>query len=75
MSVNETSSNDGYFNAIIRDAIHELKGKKYSYAVVFSIEQVEEVRKVIKNIKVREKEGLFYIYKEKKDAKKQSKNI
>ena len=58
---------NSYFKNVVRDALDDLKHNKQAY--VFYIEQVEEVKKQFKGkeeIKVEEKEGVYYLTLEKK---------
>ena len=53
---------NSYFKNVVRDALDDLKHNKQAY--VFYIEQVEEVKKQFKGkeeIKVEEKEGIYYL--------------
>lgn len=59
---------NSYFRNVVRDAIDDLKHNKQAY--VFYIEQVEEVKKQFKkNLKVEEKEGIYYLTIEKECVK------
>lgn len=49
----------GYFNAVVKDAINEIK--KNGSAVVFSRDQVKAIQKEIPNIEVKEDDGFYYI--------------
>ena len=58
---------NSYFRNVVRDALDDLKHNKQAY--VFYIEQVEEVKKQFKGkeeIKVEEKEGIYYLTLEEK---------
>lgn len=58
---------NSYFRNVVRDALDDLKHNKQAY--VFYIEQVEEVKKQFKEkeeIKVEEKEGIYYLTLEEK---------
>ena len=58
---------NSYFRNVVRDALDDLKHNRQAY--VFYIEQVEEVKKQFKGkeeIKVEEKEGVYYLTLEKK---------
>ena len=56
---------NGYFKSVVKDAIDDLKHNKKSY--VFYEEQVKAVRELFdKEIKVEEKEGVFYLTLERK---------
>ena len=58
---------NSYFKNVVRDALDDLKHNKQAY--VFYIEQVEEVKKQFKGeeeIKVEEKEGIYYLTLEEK---------
>lgn len=60
---------NSYFRNVVRDALDDLKHNKQAY--VFYIEQVEEVKKQFKGkeeIKVEEKEGIYYLTLEEKCA-------
>ena len=49
----------GYFNAVVKDAISQLK--KNGSTVVFNQDQVDAIRKVFPDIKVKEDDGFYYI--------------
>lgn len=58
---------NSYFRNVVRDALDDLKHNRQAY--VFYIEQVEEVKKQFKGkeeIKVEEKEGIYYLTLEEK---------
>ena len=54
----------GYFNAVVKDAIHEIK--KNGSAVVFSRDQVKAIEKEIPDIEVKEDDGFYYIRRKEK---------
>ena len=61
---------NSYFRNVVRDALDDLKHNRQAY--VFYIEQVEEVKKQFKGkeeIKVEEKEGVYYLTLEKNCVK------
>lgn len=57
----------GYFNAVVKDAIREIK--KNGSTIVFSRDQVSAVEKEIPNIEVKENDGFYYIRRMKNDKR------
>ena len=57
----------GYFNAVVKDAIREIKSN--GSTIVFSRDQVRAIEIKIPDIEVREDEGFYYIRRIKNDKR------
>lgn len=57
----------GYFNAVVKDAIREIKSN--GSTIVFSRDQVRAIEIKIPDIEVREDKGFYYIRRIKNDKR------